>query len=109
VQLSDISQKIREMRGSLTQTEFAQETGVNRALISQYESGDRKPSLCSLEKLADYGRVTVDYLLGRNNAPTHKLDKEEEKLISLYRKLAVETRAIIISLIEKLSDHVSFK
>ncbi len=104
MQSHEISNKIKKMRGALTQAEFANKTGINRSLINQYESGDRTPSLCSLGKLADYGKVTVDYLLGRDDAPTHKLNKEEELIINLCRKLPTDTRQLVVKLIEKLNN-----
>ncbi len=85
-----VTQKlIRELRDGehLTQTELAQRVGINRSLISQYESGDREPSLLSLVKLADYAHVSVDYLLGRKVNPKYELTKVEEQFVKVYRRV----------------------
>lgn len=89
-QISDVTrQVIKELRDrdKLTQTELAQRIGINRSLISQYEAGEREPSLMSLVKLANYAHVSVDYLLGRGNTPKYELTKSEEKIVATYRSM----------------------
>lgn len=39
--------------------------GLSKNTIGLYECGKRRPTARSLEALADYFGVTVDYLLGR--------------------------------------------
>ena len=48
-----------------TQREIAKILGVNQNTYSQYEIGVLNYSVESLEKLADFYGVSVDYLLGR--------------------------------------------
>lgn len=90
-------QLIRDLRDRehLTQTELAQKIGINRSLISQYESGDRDPSLLSLVKLADYAHVSVDYLLGRDVSPKYELTRAEEQFVEVYRKVPVGHEVIV--------------
>lgn len=38
--------------------------GNERSSVSAYERGRRRPSVVTLQKLADYFEVSVDYLLG---------------------------------------------
>jgi transcriptional regulator with XRE-family HTH domain len=102
---SDISHKIRRMRGGLSQTEFAKRVGIHRSLISSYESGHKFPSLAALEKLADYEGVTIEYLLGKENAPSHKLTQEEGDFIHLLRNLPPESKSLVLNLLEKLNEH----
>ncbi|WP_391559642.1 helix-turn-helix domain-containing protein [Robertmurraya sp.] len=54
----------------LTQEELAKNIGITRSALSQYEIGRRQPDYDTLQKLADYFEVTVDYLLGRTDDPT---------------------------------------
>ena len=44
-------------------------TGIEQALISRYESGDRIPPTETLQILADFYDVSVDYILGRTDNP----------------------------------------
>lgn len=60
---AQVGQRIRMVRGKLTQTEFAKVLGVYKQnYISRYERG-RVPSPDLLIKIADHGRVTLDWLL----------------------------------------------
>jgi transcriptional regulator with XRE-family HTH domain len=86
------SQSVKELikglraRDNLTQTEFAQRVGINRSLICQYESGDRYPSMESIIKLAIYSGQSIDSIIGLGEAK-HKLNKGEEKIIKILRKM----------------------
>ena len=59
---SDISARIRQVRGKLKQSEFADLLDIPRPNLSRYESG-RQPPADVLQKIADYGGVTVKWLL----------------------------------------------
>lgn len=58
-----VGQRIRMIRGKTTQTDFAKVLGVYKQnYISRYERG-RVPSPDLLIKIADHGRVSLDWLL----------------------------------------------
>jgi transcriptional regulator with XRE-family HTH domain len=59
---SDISARIQQVRGKLKKSEFADALGIPRPNLSRYESG-RKPPAEVLQKIADYGGVSVKWLL----------------------------------------------
>lgn len=54
----------------LTQAEFSKRIGISRSTIGMYETGAREPDFETLEKIADFFNVDVDYLLGRTNKTT---------------------------------------
>lgn len=61
-----LARKLRRVRvrSGLSQSEIAKELGVtDRALISQYESGKRQPSLPVLLKYARLAGTIVDVLI----------------------------------------------
>lgn len=60
--------KLRKDRG-LTQISLQMQTGIEQALISKYENGDRVPPTETLIILADYFDTNIDYLLDRTNNP----------------------------------------
>lgn len=60
--------KLRKERG-LTQIALQMKTGIEQALISKYENGERVPPTETLLILADFYGVSVDYLLGRTDNP----------------------------------------
>ncbi|MCL2036431.1 MAG: helix-turn-helix domain-containing protein [Oscillospiraceae bacterium] len=76
-----LPQRLKQLRTdkSINQIQLAQEMGVNQGTVGKWETGTRKPDAKTLEKLADYFAVTVDYLLGR--------DGDNPEIILLARKL----------------------
>lgn len=60
--------KLRKQRG-LTQIAVQMATGIDQALISKYESGERIPPTDVLMVLADYYGVSIDYILCRTDNP----------------------------------------
>lgn len=56
--------KLRKELG-LTQLQLQIATGIEQALISKYESGERIPPTETLVVLADYFKVSIDYILCR--------------------------------------------
>ena len=53
----------------LTQVALQMETGIEQALLSKYENGERVPPTETLILLADYYNVSIDYILCRTNNP----------------------------------------
>lgn len=57
--------KMREQRG-LSQKELAERFNLSQSTIAYYERDKKEPTNATLEKLADYFEVSVDFLLGRS-------------------------------------------
>lgn len=66
-------QQLRKQRG-LYQKELSLYLNVSVSTISNYEKGMYQPDLDTLCKLADYFRVSTDYLLGRTAEPCMQSD-----------------------------------
>lgn len=60
--------KLRKERG-LTQIALQMKTGIEQALISKYETGERIPPTDTLIILADFYNVSIDYILCRTDKP----------------------------------------
>ena len=60
--------QLREER-EIKQTVAAEDIGISRAMLSNYESG-QMPSLWNAIKLADYYHVSLDYIFAGKSAPT---------------------------------------
>lgn len=60
--------KLRKERG-LTQISLQMKTGIEQALISKYETGERIPPTDALMILADFFNVSIDYILCRTDNP----------------------------------------
>lgn len=70
VSKTQVGQRIRAIRGKMNQTNFARTIGVRKQnYVSRYEHG-RIPNPELLVRIANYGKVTVDWLLtGRGKGP----------------------------------------
>lgn len=60
--------KIRIERG-MTQIALQMQTGIEQALISKYETGERIPPTETLIILADFFNTNIDFLLDRTSNP----------------------------------------
>lgn len=60
----NVLKSLRKSNG-LTQDELAKALKVSRSTIGMYENGSREPDYETLESIADYFNVDIDYLLGR--------------------------------------------
>jgi transcriptional regulator with XRE-family HTH domain len=79
---------LREDKG-LAQSELARLADVSPSLINLMESGQRSPSLATLQDLADALGTSIDYLVGRADKPTaDQVPAGNGPLASAYRKLA---------------------
>lgn len=60
--------ELRKMRGQ-TQIYVQMQTGIEQALLSKFENGERIPPTETLVRLADYYDVSLDYILYRTDNP----------------------------------------
>lgn len=63
-------EKLKQLRleKHLTQSDMAKMLDITVSAYGNYELGQREPNLETLIKLADYFQVSVDYLIGHDNA-----------------------------------------
>lgn len=59
---------LRKNKG-YTQVAVQMKTGIEQALLSKFESGDRIPPTETLIKLAEFYNVSIDYILCRTDIP----------------------------------------
>ena len=107
---------LRKERG-LSQKQAALELGISQALLSHYEKGIRECGLDFVIHIADYYKVSCDYLLGRTpdrqGATLHvddlpdlqnKQDEEltkENSLVTLNKKLIMNSVNIVYELLNR--------
>lgn len=67
----DFSERIKELRveNGMTQEEVGKIIGVKRYSVYSYEKGLNYPEVRGLIILADYFKVSLDYLVGRTDNP----------------------------------------
>lgn len=60
--------KLRKSR-NLTQLSLQMQTGIEQALLSKFERGERTPPTETLMILAEFYGVSIDYILCRTENP----------------------------------------
>lgn len=67
-----LGKRLKKLRNEMkiTQEELGKEINVTKVSISGYENGNRSPDTETLQRIANYFNVSVDYLLGRTDALT---------------------------------------
>jgi transcriptional regulator with XRE-family HTH domain len=63
VDLHALGQRIRQIRGNVTQEDFAQSLGISQAQLSKYELGQSTLPLGALIKLAQISGRAADWIL----------------------------------------------
>lgn len=113
--------RLKELRvkNGLQQKEIAAALNISKQAYSNYELGQREPSIDMLCSLADYFNVSVDYLLGKPQwtdeekalgVGNHKtvLSDEEwtwiETLENLKQKKGEDTVKTVIQLINTMAE-----
>ena len=113
--MTKFSDRLKELRKSkdLSQADFAKQIGLSKSSINMYERGEREPGINTLEAMADYFNVDMDYLLGktdhRNKYEWLKKEKEpteknvgefQAKALELLNRVPEENQPFVLSLIE---------
>lgn len=62
----DILKMLRQ-EANVGQVELAKAIGVSNGIISLWESGKREPTMSSLISLSNYFKVSLDYLVGKED------------------------------------------
>lgn len=82
--------RIRDLREDmdLRQIDVANATGIDQKTLSNYETGKTNPDSYAIIKLADFFNVTADYLIGRTDESTRKINEIKEKIENIQNDLS---------------------
>ena len=99
--------RLKELRQEreLTQWDVANGIQTGQRNIGRWERGEVLPSADYVVKLADFFEVSADYLLGRSDdfgnvsiqRLTPELKEDEGELLSLYRSLMPDYKALALT------------
>ena len=64
-------ERFKDLRGEMTQGQFAEKLGISRPTVGLYESGARIPDAEILRDIAEKCGVSADYLIGLAEDPTN--------------------------------------
>jgi len=90
----EMGDRIRECRKrkNLSQADLAEEIGVSNNTISNMETGSNNVKLENIEKVADFFKVPLDYLVkGMGQAPT------DDTFVDRYLQLSAEDKKKMLS------------
>ena len=90
----DFGAILRQLRKShhMTQKELGARLGLSKAVVSKYENGMGYPAYDTLIRIADYFKVTTDYLLGVDKGKTLDVSTLSETQIDTVRRVIAEFR-----------------
>lgn len=73
-------ERIKELRkrDRITQVELAEAMELSKGTVAMWEVGQREANFQTLQKLADYFKVSIDYLLGYSDDPSSSAHDQEE-------------------------------
>lgn len=99
---SNVLKALRNSR-NLTQDELSKQLKISRSTIGMYENGARQPDFETLELIADFFNVDIDYLLGRSAKTTYIPHDHCKKgvTVNVYGSVAA---GIPIEMIEDIID-----
>lgn len=92
----------------LTQSDVASYLGITVSAYGNYELGQREPDLATLNKLAEYFDVSVDYILGRTDERgtvgknIYDISGISPRFLSLYNSLSPTQQDKVIAYMEGL-------
>jgi len=81
----DAGRRIAELRGTLTQAQFAERLGVDRKTVVNWEAGERLPDGASLLRLIEVFAADVNYILTGERSRQEALNSRERILLDNYR------------------------
>lgn len=102
--MSTFAERLKELRNNkdLTQDELAKAIKISKSSINMYERGEREPKFETLEAIADFFNVDMDYLLGRSDEPNHMLSIVQDAVKSGH--IASDTLKNISSLLKAIEN-----
>ncbi len=93
--------ELREKKG-ISQYRLADELKLSQSAIGNWEAGKREPDFATIQRIADYFGVTVDYVLGREEMKFSEVRKGGGKWIPVYGRIAA---GIPIEAIKDIIDY----
>lgn len=111
------SERLRELRQNkgLSQSQLADALNISKSAISMYELGKREPDLETLEGIADFFNVDINYLIGKEDGSMYYLDPEAAEiaqevqqrpelkiLFDASRKVSADDLELVINMIDRL-------
>lgn len=101
--MNTLGKRLRYLRkeNGLTQEQLADIFLLNKSSISRYEKGHQVPEIDTLNQIADFFDVSIDYLLGRTNTKQFENITEVENIFEYPNDLSSDE-------IKEINDYIKF-
>ena len=85
--MGTFGQRLKQLRNErgISQNELSKHIGVSKSSVNMYERDEREPGFETLEAIADFFNVDMDYLLGRE--PKESFASEFPEIESVLKNL----------------------
>ena len=105
------AKRLKELRkeAGMTQIEFARKFNIANGTVGNWESGNRQPDYVTLQKIADFFKVSVDYLVRSESeeentdikkSPSVEITEGEQKLLDLFRRVPEDKQQMVLQMIQ---------
>lgn len=94
--------RLKELRQekNLTQVDLGKILLLNKSSISRYELTNQLPEIDTLQRMAKYFNVSLEYLLGETDFRNR--DEEALKIIEAFEKEGISKNSIDLKLLDKV-------
>lgn len=82
-------ERLKELRGSLSQSEFANKIGTKQTTYSSWERGIKEPGISSIISISNTFGVSTDWLLGLSDVRT-TTQSIEPPMIGLNKRQSLQ-------------------
>ncbi len=87
----------------ITAYRVSKDTGVTQTTLSDWKTGRATPRTATLQKIADYFDVTLDWLVGKSdyrNGEQYSTDKDIILVARHLEDIPIEDRKVVITAVE---------
>lgn len=105
---------ILDKRG-ISQQQLADAIGVSHVSVYNYVEGKKKPGIRTLQKIANFLKVTTDFLLGLSDSPDLTADQdlqltaEAQEILQIINELPEEKRKKALEQLEMFVNYEKAK
>lgn len=106
-----IAERLRGLRGERSQQQVEIQTQVKQNTVSRWERGQLPEAFEGVRQLAQYYRVSADYILGLTDDPAplaeSSLDAEQRAVLALFDALSDDEKEKVLWFLESLAGRGS--
>lgn len=86
--MDTLGQRIKFLRGNLSQGEFAEKVGISKGSIGGYERNENSPSADAILKICSINNISVEWLLYGRNPLQQNLQTNDSTFVMIPRVVA---------------------